>query len=189
MRGDIVACLRQSIVTQPVRQRVQDPHRPLGPRGVPQADRIGHEQFEQRHRVGRRPFARRPRLVPADAARGREADQRHPAVEPHHRDRPWRAEPDPPFVPIGKRRLEPAERKPRIEIVEHAREQRRGQPPEPPDPGDETTVRPNEMLTATGHGTAYPSAETSWQAPTRAVHRCDSLARPLRPLGDGGGQP
>ena len=151
VRRDVVARLGQAVIAQAVGERIEHPHRPLRPCRVPQADRIGHEQFEQRHRVGRRPFARRPRLVPPDAARGRHPHQRHPAVDSYHRDRAGGVEADPAGTAVGQRCLDPATLKPCVELIDDAREQGRGKPAEPAATGDETTVRPHKMLTATGH--------------------------------------
>src|SRR3546814_4977452 len=46
---------------------------PRAPRASDAAERpaVAHEQVEQRHRVGRRPFALLPRAIPADRARQR----------------------------------------------------------------------------------------------------------------------
>ena len=122
MRGDIVARLSEPVVAQAVAERVEQPHRPLRARDIAEADRIGRKQFKQRHRVGGRPFARRPRLIPADRTRTGQMDQRHPAVEPDHRDRAGGMKADAALGPVGQRRLEPAALKPLIELIEHARE-------------------------------------------------------------------
>ena len=101
MRGDIVARLPRGIVAQAMRGGVEPARRPLGTRGVAEADGIGGEQFEQRHGVGRSPFARCPCLVPADRPRGGQPDQRAPAADVDRRDRARRVEADAAARPVG----------------------------------------------------------------------------------------
>ena len=119
MRGDIVARLARVIVAQAVGERVEPARRTLGARrSRRRLRRIAHEQFEQRHRVGRRPFARRPRLVPADRARRREPHQRHPAVELDNRHRAGGVEADPAARAVGQASPRSRPSQPLVELVD-----------------------------------------------------------------------
>ena len=110
MRGDVALGLARRIVAQPVGQRIDPAKRSLGARRAAERDRIGREKLEHRHRIGARPFAQRPRLVPADRARGAEPDQRLPALEMDLGSRPGRVKADPPQRAVGQGRLDAAAR-------------------------------------------------------------------------------
>ena len=78
-------------------------HGALGAGRVAERRGVAHEQVEQGHRIGARPFAARPGLVPADRARAGEPDQRAPAAAGGRR--PTAPRPRPPSMrklPSGK---------------------------------------------------------------------------------------
>ena len=79
MGGDVRSRLARRVVAQAVGEPIDPAERALGAADVAERDGIGREQLEDRDRVGARPFAQRPCLVPANRARGREPHQRHPA--------------------------------------------------------------------------------------------------------------
>src|SRR3546814_11353624 len=97
--AQIVLCRVVSLCTAAViaierRDRpVQPAPRPPRPPGIAQRLAIAHEQVEQRHRIGRRPFARLEGAIPADRPRQRQAPERRPAVKVNDRPRPLASPP------------------------------------------------------------------------------------------------
>jgi len=118
------------IVAAAMNQAIEPAGRALGPTDFAQGRGIAHEQVEQRHRVGRRPFASFPRPVPTDRPRRRQPHQRHPAVQVHDRHRPRRMEADPPPRTVGQARFDAAHLQPFVELVEHGGERRGDKPPD-----------------------------------------------------------
>ena len=171
MRGDVVARLarvhcRAGGGAAALIQRAG----PLARAVSPRLTALAHEQFEQGHRVGRGPFALRPRLVPADRARGRQPDQRHPAVDVDHRDRA-RARGSRPAaaMPSGKRRLDPAGQQPPVELVDEAREQAaRDEPAEQAAPVAKRRSASTRWCAARAHA-RYPASRL---ASRRAARPC-----------------
>ena len=92
MGGDIGLGLAGCIVAQAMGERIDPAKQPLGAARLAKRDAVQREQFENRDRVGARPFAQRPRLVPADGSRRRQPHQRHPALELDDCRRPRRRE-------------------------------------------------------------------------------------------------
>ncbi len=76
---------------------------------IAERPRIHREQLEYLDRIGARPFAEGPGLVPADRARSREADKRHPAADLDDRAGALRMKTELAFGAVGKRRIDAAD--------------------------------------------------------------------------------
>ena len=151
MGGDVAAGAAGGIVAQLVGEPVDEAEAALGARGIAQALGVAHEQVEQGHRVGRGPFAPRPGLVPADAARGGEADQREPAVQGDDRLGPGVAETDAARGPVGEDAVDPALEDALVEPVEQAGKGGRDEASRKAGPGGEAAVCGQEVGAAGGH--------------------------------------
>ena len=132
--------------------------RPMSPSG----DGVGGEQFEDRDRIGARPFAQRPGLVPADRARGREADQRHPAAKLHDRARgPSPRKPRRRCEPSGSVASIPPRDEPLVDLVEDLGEGRRARgaqampPPVAKPRSARTRCSPRVLMAARVMNSAY----------------------------------
>ena len=112
---------------------------------------IGGKQFEHRDRIRARPFAQGPRLIPADRARRREADQRKPARQPHHGFRSFCMETQSPLLAARQGRVDSAALQTPVDLVEHVRKGGRREPRDKASAGRETAVRANQMLAARAH--------------------------------------
>ncbi len=78
MGGDIVRAPCGCVVAEPVGERIEPAERAFGPCRLRQArSRWRENSSNNRDRVGARPFAQVPRLVPADRSRGRQPNERH----------------------------------------------------------------------------------------------------------------
>ncbi len=151
MGGDVRASLARRVVAQPVRDRVDPAERALGAADVAERRGVGREQLEDRDRVGAGPFAQRPRLVPADRARGGEANERHPAVQRNHRGRSVTAETEVALSAVGQCEPDSSRRELVVDLVEQPADGRGGEAGERPAAGREAPVRAHQMLAARAH--------------------------------------
>ena len=115
------------VAPHPVPDPRRQPRETTRPRRAPEREAIAHEQIEQRHRIGARPVARGPALIPADRSRRCQPDQRTPAMKGHDRQRPRRPAAQHPARPVGKPRIDPATLQPRIDPIEQPVKDRRKQ--------------------------------------------------------------
>ncbi len=84
MRVNVAQRSGAGVAPQPVQQPHRPAPRPMRAPDISQRRGVGHEQGEQRHRIGAFPFALLPGLKPADRPAGRKAQQRTIRIEPHH---------------------------------------------------------------------------------------------------------
>jgi hypothetical protein len=94
----------------------------------------------------------RPRLVPPDGPRSRQAHQRHPARDPDDGTRSRSAEAEAAFATVRQECLQTAAFDPRVDLLEQAVEGRRNEPREHSAAGGEAPVRAHQMLAARAHG-------------------------------------
>src|SRR5438477_12588105 len=128
MGGDVFPRLARGIVAQAMSEPDHPAERTLCAADIAEGDGVGGEELEHLYRIGARPFAKRPRLVPADRTRGREADQREPARQAHVRFRTVRVEAEAALRPVGQSGLDPAAHESPIDLVEDFGEGWRGKP-------------------------------------------------------------
>src|SRR5688500_5473022 len=89
-------------------QRVQPARWALGARKLAQRNGVDAEQLEQGHGIWRSPFAKLPRLVPADRSGNTQPYQRHPASELDPCGRTGVAKSKPTSRAVRKGRVDPA---------------------------------------------------------------------------------
>ena len=152
VRLDVLPRLAAAVVAKPMRDGVDPAERPLGPADVAERDRVGREKLEHGDRIGARPFAERPGLVPADRTRRREPHQCKPARQPH--DRLWSLAHESRAGACLRRAvsLRCRRRQSAVDLVEHLGEGGRAETRNQPAAGRETTVCANQMLAARAHG-------------------------------------
>ena len=148
---DVLACLAGGIVAQPMRERVDQPEQSLRTPKVAERGCVRGEQLKNLHRIGARPFAQRPGLVPADRARSREAHQRHPARKLDNCPRAALMEAEGARRAIGKRRIDSADAQPLVNLGKHFRESRGGELGKSSSAGGEAPVRAHQMFAARAH--------------------------------------
>src|SRR3546814_21147050 len=109
---------------------------PRAPRASDAAERpaVAHEQVEQRHRVGRRPFALLPRAIPADRARQCQPHQPRPVMTLHDGNRPLATPAANTTAALGHIPLDPPPPHPASASVAPAAEPPHRAPPPPPPP-------------------------------------------------------
>jgi len=157
MMGDVAPRADLRIGAQAMGEPVDRFPRPLGARGVAERRRIGHEELEERDRIGARPLIVRPGLVPADRARGGDPDQRAPALQVDDRDRPLPAPAEAPERTVGKRRIDPPRGEAGVDPVEHLVESAGKEAREKAASGREAAVRPDQMFAPLQHGPSQSS--------------------------------
>ena len=151
--GDVAPCAHRRIGAQRVGGAVDPAPRPLGAAGIAQRRGIASEQFEQGDRIGARPFAQFPSLVPADRPRSGEPHQRAPALEVNARRRAVAPPAEDAEAAVRQGHLEPALGKSRVDPVEDAREAAPEQPGDEVAAGGKAPVRRDEMIPPVrGHG-------------------------------------
>ena len=138
-------------MSQAMRGEVDPAEYTLGPADVAEANRVGREQLEDRHRIGARPFAQGPCLVPADRARRGEPDKRHPAHDVQKCGRAWRAKAHAVAATTGHRRIQSAMIEAPVDFVENLGECRRGEPGKHPPAGRKAPVRADQMFAPRAH--------------------------------------
>ena len=128
MGGDVApgALMRVAVPEMGQFQRVAE--RTLGARRIAQPLRVLHEKGEQGYRIGARPFARLPCLIPADGPIAGEPDEGVPASEIDIAFEARRPPAQNAPRSIGKSRVQRTGNQRRIDPVDHLRETRRYQP-------------------------------------------------------------
>ncbi|CAA9514273.1 MAG: hypothetical protein AVDCRST_MAG91-1811 [uncultured Sphingomonadaceae bacterium] len=122
MRFDVAASAARRVAAKAVERAVRQSPKAFRARDLAERPAVAHEEVEQRHRVGARPFARGPGAVPADRAGRDEPHERAPAVQVDDRHWSRRAAADQQLGPVGQRRVDAAFDEPAIDGREYRRE-------------------------------------------------------------------
>ena len=163
--GDIAPRLRRCVVAQPMRERIEQAKQAFGASDLAERHGIGGKQLEHGNGVGTRPFAQRPRFVPADRAGGCEPHERQPARQPDDRLGPLAVEPESMRVATRKDGLDPTLDQAAVDLVEDLGKSRGNDARKNPSAGDETAVSANQMLAARAHAARVMNSSAACRAP------------------------
>jgi len=182
MRGDVALRAAAIVAARGVEQPRCDPGEPLGAPDIAQGGAVAHEQIEDRHRIGARPVARRPALIPADRSGECEPPQRAPAVDRDGRHRRPAAPTEQPPRPVRQHGVDRADREPGVDPIEDAMIQRRD------DARDAAALaRHSAHSQALVHARAFAPAEASAEGRKRAPWFLPPPAPSSPLLGEGRG--
>src|SRR6185437_4293167 len=114
MRGDVLPRRLGPVVAQAMSDRVDPAESALGPPDIAERYGVRRKELEHLDRIGARPLAERPCLVPADRTGGGEPYQRKPARQAHDRLRAPAVKAQPALFPVRQNRLDPPDGQPPI---------------------------------------------------------------------------
>ncbi len=150
MKGDVAPGLPRTVAPQDMHGLADPAVQSARARRLPQSPGVGHEQSEQRHRIGAAPFAQRPGAIPADRSAQRQTHQRAPVAQMHDAGRAVGASAQQTDGAVWQMRFERSGYKACIDTIDNSLKTPRNQPCDQAAVGQDSAARLHQMAAAQG---------------------------------------